>query len=197
MSMTGKVFVILLAVLLVAVVVELFAEQGKEEPDFSIRKSEAQTVLYTVYRGPYESVGKPIGELFTLAAQKKIIPRGSVSLVYLNNPHQTIRDNPAQHCITEIRIPVNEEAMQQTGTLGQMTDVKMLRPVEVAVMKKQPGSKDYEAIFSKLYGQIAKAGYRPVDNAVETFSGNTASGDYSRMTSEILVPVVKLDSGNN
>jgi len=197
MSRIRKVSVILLTVVSVAVVVELFAEQGTEEPVFSIRKSETQIVLYTVYRGPYESIGKPIGELYALAAQKKIIPRGAVSLVYLNNPYYSSQDNSGKHCLTEIRIPVNEEAMQQAGTLGQMTDVKMLRPIEVAVMKKQTGSKDYEAFFSELYGQIVKAGYRPMDNAVETFSGNTMSGDYSRMTSQLLVPVAKINSGNN
>jgi len=62
-----NMLVLLLVVVVAAVTVELFAEQDSSNSDFSIKKSEAQTVLYTVYLGPYENVGKPIGELYGLA----------------------------------------------------------------------------------------------------------------------------------
>ncbi len=195
MSKMRNVLVLLLVVLLAVIAIKLFAEQTAGEPDFSMQKSEAQTVLYTVYRGPYEKVVKPIGELYALAAQKKIIPRGAISLVYLNNPYYTSQDNSGKHCLTEIRIPVSEEAMQQAVTLGEMTDVKKLRSIEVAVMKKQIEQKDYEAFFGKLYEQIAKKGYRPADNAIEIFKGDAMGGDYSRMKSEIMIPVVKIEQG--
>ena len=191
MSKVRSVLMFLTVVLLVADAVELFAEQTAGEPDFSIQKSEAQTVLYTVYRGPYEKVGKPIGELYGLAMQKKIMPRGPVALVYLNNPQCT----SGEHYLTEIRIPVGEDAMQQAGTLGAMTDVKTLKPMDVAVMKKGPGIIDYDVFYGNLYYRIAREGYLPTDNSIEVFMDSGMGGDYSRMKSKIIVPVVKIGQG--
>jgi DNA gyrase inhibitor GyrI len=186
-----------LGILLAGLAVDLLAEQGTGESDFSIRKSEAQTVLYTIYRGPYEAIGKPIGELYALAGQKKITPCGPVSLVYLNNPYYTTQENAGQHCLTEIRIPVGQEVMQQAGTLGAMTDVKKLQSIEVAVMKKQVGQMDYATFFRNLYGQIAKQGYRSADGPVEVFSDMKVGSDYTQMKSEIIVPVVKIEQSKN
>jgi effector-binding domain-containing protein len=182
-----------LGVMLAGLAVALFAEQGTGESDVSIRKSNAQTVLYTVYRGPYETIGKPISELYALAAQKNMKICGYPSLVYLNNPYYTSQNDTGQHCLTEIRIPVDEDAMQQAGTLGAMTDVKEMPSIEVAVMKKQIGQTDYKAIFRNLYEQIAKQGYRPADDVAEVFSGNAKSGDYTQMKSELIVPVRKIE----
>ena len=86
MKKTRYLMVLLSAVLVIGIAVKLFAEQSAGKPDFSIRKLEPQTVLYTVYRGPYGMIGKPIGQLYAIAAQKKIMPCGPLSIVYLNNP---------------------------------------------------------------------------------------------------------------
>jgi DNA gyrase inhibitor GyrI len=193
MSKMRNVMVLLLVVMVSALTVELFAEQGSGESDFSIKKSAAQTVLYTVYRGPYEKIGKPIGELYGLAMQKKIMPRGTVSLVYLNNPQNT----PQEHLLTEIRIPVGDEALQQAGTLGEMTDVKKLPATDVAVMKKQSGQTDYAAFYSRFYARIIKEGYHATDNVAEVFMDSGMGGDYSRMKSEIMVPVLKTVPAGN
>jgi effector-binding domain-containing protein len=193
MSKTKCLLVLLFVAVTIGIVVELFAGQPAEESAFSIRKLESQIVLYTVYRGPYGKIGKPIGELFVMAAQKRIIPRGPVSLVYLNNPYATSQDSTGKHCLTEIRIQVGEEAMQQAGTLGAMTDVKTLKPTEVAVVKKQIGQMSYDALFENLYERIAQEGYRPIDDAFEVFAGSMMSSDYSQAKSEIMVPVAKIE----
>jgi len=193
MSKMRNMLVLLLVVVVAAVTVELFAEQDSSNSDFSIKKSEAQTVLYTVYRGPYENVGKPIGELYGLAMQKNIRPRGPVAMVYLNNPQNTTQE----HFLVEIRIPVDPNAIQQAGTLGPMTDIKTVKATEYAVMKKQPGLTDYEAFYRALYERIAKEGYRRTDNAVEVFTGTRMGGDYSQMKSEVMVPVAKTAPARN
>jgi DNA gyrase inhibitor GyrI len=194
MSKARMCMAVSLGVMLAGLAVALFAEQGTGESDVSIRKSNAQTVLYTVYRGPYETIGKPISELYALAAQKNMKICGYPSLVYLNNPYYTSQNDTGQHCLTEIRIPVGEDTMQQAGTLGAMTDVKEMPSIEVAVMKKQIGQTDYKAIFRNLYEQIAKQGYRPADDVAEVFSGNAKSGDYTQMKSELIVPVRKIEA---
>lgn len=189
--------VLLSAVLVIGIAAKLFAEQAVVKPDFSIRKFESQTVLYTIYRGPYETIGKPIGQLYATAAQKKITPCGPLSLVYLNNPYSTLQDSTEKHCLTEIRIPVDQNAIQQSGTLGEMTDIKTLRAMDVAVMKKQISQTDYSALFKALYKRIAEEGYRSLDNAFEVFSTNMAGGDYTQIKSEIMMPVVKIEQDKN
>jgi DNA gyrase inhibitor GyrI len=197
MKKTRYLMALLSAVLVIGTAVKLFAEQAVVKPDFSIRKFESQTVLYTIYRGPYETIGKPIGQLYAMAAQKKIAPCGPPSLVYLNNPYGTLQDSPEKHCLTEIRIPVDQNTIQQSGTLGEMTDIKTLRAMDVAVIKKQISQTDYSALFKALYKRIAEEGYRSLDNAFEVFSTNMAGGDYTQMKSEIMMPVVKIEQGKN
>lgn len=111
-----------------------------------------------------------------------------MSCVYLNNPEYI----SAEHCLTEIRIPVAKEALKYAGTLGEMTDIKELRAMEVAVIIKHRMQADYAAVYKGLYNGIAKKGYRASDNAWESFLGENFSGDYAQTKSEIMVPVEKL-----
>jgi effector-binding domain-containing protein len=187
MSKMKNMLALSLAVIVSAVTVELFAEPSGGDSDFAIKKSEAQTVLYTVYRGPYEGIGSPVGELYGLAMQKNIKPSGPIALVYLNNPQNTSRE----HYLVEIRIPVDSNALQQAGSLGLMTDVKILKATEYAVMKKPLGQTDYEAFYSVLYWRIAKEGYHRTDNAIEVLTDVGMGGDYRQMKTKTMVPVAK------
>ena len=40
-----------------------------EDPNFTIQSIEEQTILYTIYRGDYNSIGGAVGNLFALAAK--------------------------------------------------------------------------------------------------------------------------------
>ena len=177
-------------VLTVLVSAEILAEKATDKSNITIRQLEPQTVLYTIYRGGYEGIGKAIGELYALATQKKIWPRGALSCVYLNNPQYISKE----HCLTEIRIPVAKEALKQAGTLGEMTDIKELRAMEVAVINKQGMQVNYSALFNELYDGISKMGYRGSDNEWETFAGKAKSMDYMNMKSEIMLPVEKISA---
>ena len=95
-------------------VVNVLAESSTDKPGFTIRQAPKEVVLYTICRGPYEKVGPSIGKLYALAGQKGIIPRGSAYYVYLNNPQRV----SSQHYLTEIRIPVGQDALKLTGSLG-------------------------------------------------------------------------------
>jgi hypothetical protein len=161
------------------------AEQGKtEQAKISIRKVGDRTVLYTLYRGPYEKIGSSIGQLYATAGKSGIAPRGNLTLVYLNNAGYT----SPEHYLTEIRIPVDKDALKLAGTLGPMTDVKNLRAVEMAVLDKAAGDMDYPGIYARLYTWIGKNGHYPVDSAEESFFG-AASQDVEKMKSEVSVPV--------
>jgi effector-binding domain-containing protein len=189
-----KILFLLFAMVVVAVsVVGISAEQTIDKPEITIRQLQPQTVLYTIYRGSYDKIGKAIGNLYALAGQKGIIPRGSVSCVYLNNPEYV----SSEHWLTEIRIPVDKNALKLAGTLGEMTDIKELRAMEVAVIIKQGVQVDYATLYEGLYNGIAQKGYRASDNAWESFLGTGFSGDYTQMKSEIMVPIKKLSESKD
>lgn len=185
-----KVWFLLLLVMTLTVVsvVEIFAKPSVNKSDFTIRKVGRQVVLYTIHRGSYDKMGAGIGKLFALAGQKGIIPRGQASYVYLNNPQYV----SSEHWLTEIRIPVGKEALKLAGTLGEITDVKTLPAMELAVAIKPEGQADPSLIYDKLYTWIFKQGYISTESACETFLTNVRAGNYAQMKSEIMVPIEKL-----
>lgn len=163
-------------------------KSGTSKSAISIRKAEKQVVLYTIHRGSYDKVGAAIGKLFALAGRKGITPQGPISFVYLNNPRYV----SPQHWLTEIRVPVGKETLKHAGTLGEMTDIKAVPAVELAVAVKPEGQADPGPIYERLYTWIYKAGYMHIEDPRERFLTGASTGDYARMKSEIMVPVMKV-----
>lgn len=188
MKLSKVVLLLAILVLIVIAAAEIYAGQTEAKSEITIRKIESQVVLYTIYRGEYQKIGKPIGNLYALAMKNQIWPKGSISLVYLNNPQYV----SGEHCLVEIRIPVGKEALKKTGTLGEMTDVKEMKAMEVAVIKKPAGQMNYDSLYSSLYKWIAQNGYRTTENACEIFAAKAGSMDYAQMQSEIMIPIVKV-----
>lgn len=174
--------------LMLALVAKIFAESGSDESNISIRKVEEETVLYTIYRGSYDKIGPVIGNLYALAGKNSISPRGSAYYVYLNNPNQV----SSQHWITEIRIPVSKDALKAAGTLGEMTDIKILPTMEMTVAVKPEGQAEPRSVYKRLYSWIFKQGYMPAGSPREVFLTNAMSGDYSKMKTEIMIPIQKI-----
>lgn len=168
-------------------VVKVFASLPSEKTGVSIRKIKEQVVLYTIYRGSYNKIGPAIGNLYALAGKNQISPRGAAYYVYLNNPNQI----SSQHWLTEIRIPVSKDALKAMGTLGEMTDVKALPAVEVAVAVKPQGQADPSGIYNRLQTWILKQNYIPADSPREVFLTNAMAGDYAQMETEIMFPIQK------
>jgi len=191
MKRAKKLFLLLVMVVMVLMVagaVEIFAEQSKGKTEITIRKLQSQTVLYTIYRGSYDKIGEPIGKLFTLAGEKGIYPRGSLCCVYLNNPQYVT----SEHLLTEIRIPVGEEALKLAGTLGEMTDVKTVQAMEAAVAVKPAGVADPALIYKSLILWIHKEGYIGIEGPMEVHLTGGSGVSYAQMKSEIMWPVNKL-----
>ncbi|MCE5339954.1 MAG: GyrI-like domain-containing protein [Planctomycetaceae bacterium] len=177
----------------VVIVLNSIAVAAQEPNNFSISfgKLESQTVLYTVYRGPYEKVGQAIGELYAIAGKNRISPQGNLRFVYLNNPH--LFSLNSQHCLVEIQIPVSQDSLKMAGTLGTMTDIKTLIAMDTVVIKKPAGCKDYGSVYAYLFAWIAQNGYRPIDNAFEVFeSGGQNQSCENIAQSDIVVPVTKV-----
>ena len=112
---------------------------------------------------------------------------GPPTYTYLNNPKLVL----SEHWLTEIRIPVSDDALKLEGTFGEMTDVKQLPAVTVVVTVKSEGIADPGLIYEKIDAWIHKNGYTRVDSASEVFLTNTTVGDYAAMKAEIMVPVSK------
>ena len=168
----------------------IYAEQTADKSDITVRKMESQTVLYTIYRGDYDKVGQAIGGLYALAVQKQIWPSGSLQFAYLNNPKHV----SSEHWLTEIRIPVREDSLKLAGTLGEMTDIKKLPDITVAVATKQAGQADPGPLYTNLGTWILKQGYVVDGGPCEKFLANTSTGDYARMKSEIMIPVTRISA---
>ena len=185
-----KKWLLLLAVIVstVTVTVSIWAGQSTVKSEITIRRVEPQTVLYTIYRGDYKGIGKTISNLFALSGQKKIWPSGTPYFTYLNNPEHV----PSKHWLTEIRIPVEEEALKLAGTLGEMVDVKKLPAMTVAVAIKPPGLADSKSVYVRLDKWIYTQGYIADEDPCEKFLSNVKTGDYAQMKSEILVPIRKV-----
>ena len=189
MSRVKIMSLLLLGLGLAAVMtIGIYAEQTADKSDVSIRKMEPQKVLYTIYRGEYEKIGKAIGNLFGMAMKNQIWPKGSISLVYLNNPQYI----SGEHCLVEIRIPVDQDTLKLAGTLGEMTDVKEIKAMEVAVIKKSAGQMNYDSLYNSLHTWISRNGYVTTENACEIFTTTGGMTDYSQLNSEIVIPVEKL-----
>jgi len=177
----------LMAVLLVAVLAASAATQAPAG-GVSLRETKEQVVLYTIYRGPYEGVGAKIGSLFQLAMPKGIMPAGPISFVYLNNPELVSKE----HYLTEIRIPVGEDALKLAGTLGEFTDVKRLAAMQVAVISKPKGETDVGALRRTLAAWMREHGYEGIDTCCERFLSPMPTGGYADMETEIMWPVKQI-----
>jgi len=179
---------VLLVILTVISSVEINAGLPEGDQEITVRKVNKQVVLYTIYRGSYEKIGPPIANLFNTAIQKGIFPEGPIELAYLNNPQMIAKE----HWLTEIRIPVGNDALELTGKLGPMTDVKELPAMTVVVAPKPVGADDPSEIHQKMHTWIYKNGYLPTDGRCETFFSQTETIDYKQMETEIMIPVKKL-----
>jgi len=189
MSKLKKSFLLLLVVGLAAASASVISAKSSESKySIAIREVEKQVVLYTIYRGNYAKTGPVIGKLFALAGRKGIRPAGPISYVYLNNPRYV----SSQHWLTEIRVPVSKEALKLAGTLGEMTDVKEVPAVKLAVAKKPQGQEDPSAIYEQLYTWIYKGGYVHIEDPQEKFLSNASAGNYAKMRTEIMIPVMKV-----
>ena len=191
MSKTKLFLLLLLAAgLIAASVVEISAQSTEGASAITIRKIDKQVVLYTIVRGSYAKAGMESGLLYARAAMKQIAPRGPSYFVYLNNPERT----STEHWLTEVRIPVDAEALKYAGSLGDMTDVKEVPAMEVAVAVKPEGMADSSSIYRDLEHWIFKNGYVADDGPSEKFLTNAQTGNYEQMKSEIMIPIVKVPS---
>lgn len=152
--------------------------------DVSLREVAPQTVLYTVYRGHYTGVGQAINRLYKLALAKGLHPCGSPSMGYLNSP----RSVSNEHWFIEVHIPVEEDAMALAGMLGDMTDVKRLPAMSVAVVAKGYGQADPEPVIHRLYTWINQQGY-VIAGRLRQYIVCNETGDYAQMSTEFLIPV--------
>jgi len=189
MSKLKKSFLLLLGVGLAVVSASVIsAKSAESKSSIAIREVEKQVVLYTIHRGNYAKTGPVIGKLFALAGRKGIKPAGPISYVYLNNPRYV----SPQHWLTEIRVPVSKEALKLAGTLGEMTDVKEVPAVKLAVAQKPEGREDPSAIYEQLHIWIYESGYVHIEDPQEKFLSNASAGSYAQMKTEIMIPVMKV-----
>ena len=183
-----KIVFILLAIIAAEIVciagICIRDTQAESKPDVTMRQVGPHAVLYTVYRGHYNRIGPVINQLYEVVDAYGIKTTGPLSTGYLNNP-QAI--SPA-HWLIEIRIPVSADAIKQAGTLGRMTDVKLLPAMKVAAAVKPEGHDDPETAIRNLYLWINQHGYRIAGGIWQTVLCDEVE-DYTQMRTEFFIPI--------
>jgi effector-binding domain-containing protein len=158
--------------------------QAEPISNVTIRDIGPQAVLYTVHRGHYETVSSTMNKLHKLADSKGMCVTGPVFTGYLNDP----RIQLPEHWLIEVRIPVSPDAMKFAGTLGKMTDVKILPAMKVAAAVKPPGQDNPETTICSLYSWIKKHGYRIAGGLWQSAPCDKAN-DYAQMRTEFMIPI--------
>ena len=185
-----KVILILSAIVAAEIVciVGICTRDSKAQlnPDVAVRWVDSQAVLYTIYRGHYAGIGPAINKLYELACAKNLTPIGPVYTGYLNNPLLVTDD----HWLIEIRMPVPIEALELAGTLGEMTDVKLMPAMKVVTAVKPEGQLNPEPVIRCLYTLINQRGYRIAGGMWQSVLCNEDSEDYSKMRTEFMIPVL-------
>ena len=181
------------AALIFAATSMISAESAGDKPACTTRQLEKQVVLYTIHRGGLDNIVSVVIDLFSLATEKGVFPDGPITFAYLNDLTRT----SSEHWLIEIRLPVDKSALKLAGTLGKMTDVKTLSSVKMAVAIKPEGMADPRPVYERLYTWMLKERHMPTSGPQETFLTNAESGDYSRMKTEIMVPLLDPSSFSN
>ncbi len=163
--------------------------QGRDENShgITIREIPQQTVLYSIHRCRYYKISDAINELYTLAQSKGILTCGPVSICCLNS---SLYEND-NHRLIEIQVPVESVAIDLAGTLGEMTDVKVLPAMKVAVAVKPEGDNDPTAVIANLLTWINKKGYVVRGRMRQTVL-NGGKGSYYKLKTEFMVPIDQL-----
>jgi DNA gyrase inhibitor GyrI len=177
----------ILTLLIVLVAATAGAHETSASTKVTVRTLEPQTVLYTIHRGSYWTLGEAFGRLYGLAMSKDLQPTSETMSVHLNNPQGLA---PA-HWLTEVRIIVPKSALRHAGTLGSLTDIKTVPEVKVAVAVKPAGVKTPEKIGRDLYAWIYQHGYASIDAPMQRVIGGSKTHNYTQMEVEMLVPVAK------
>lgn len=190
MKKKKKVILLLSAIVFaeIACIAFICTRGGKERivSDVTVRRVESQAVLYTIYRGHYEGVNTAIEELIDLADDKHLTPIGPIYTGYLNNPLLVSGD----HWLIEVRMPVAMNALRFAGTLGEMTDVKLIPAMKVVTAVKPEGQPDPGPVIRGLYSLINQRGYRVAGGMWQTVLYDNSSKDYSLTKTEFIIPVL-------
>jgi len=194
--MKKKIIVLILSLIIlteVACIAGLCVCKGGDQnrSDVTLRNVPRQTVLYTIYRGDYFEVSYAINKLYALAHEKGISLLGPVSTCRLTSP----LSEEANHSLIEIQIPVEENAIEQAGTLGDMTDVKVLPAMKVAVAVKPEGDGDPTEVIADLFSWINKKGFVVKGRMRQTVLDGS-KGSYRKLRTEFVIPIEELTEKN-
>ena len=158
--------------------------ENENSNGITIRELPQQTVLYTIFRGRDNNISDSVNKLYSLAELKGLSPCGPLSTCCLSDSG-TAEDH---HKLIEIQIPVESQAIELAGTLGDMTDVKVIPSMKVAVAVKPEGKNDPTEIIEDLFSWINKKGF-VVKGRMKQNILNRGNGAYHTLKSEFLIPI--------
>jgi hypothetical protein len=162
------------------------------------RTEPAHAVLYSVHRGPYQTLGQTFRKLLKLARTRRIVPTGADGIaVYLKS------DDAAEEAdlLTCVQIPVSMDALRQKGRLQKIacamklgtTDVKLVPERVVFFATKEMGNNDPGDLYGRLQAMIQSQAQGaltcPPEQRFPDASRIPDSCELSDLTTELMVPL--------
>jgi len=147
-----------------------------------IKTIEPMTVISIEKKGPYNEVGKTIGEMITWVMAKTIKPMGNPFGVYYDDPMKVIPESTRY----EICMPVAPE------TKGDKTiKIKNLPAMEVASTIYIGPYGKVGPTYEKLMTWITEKGYTICGPVREHYLNNPTSVPVESLKTEIQIPIKK------
>ena len=87
---------------------------------------------------------------------------------------------------------MDKDYLDLAGTLGAFTDIKTVKTHEAVVIIRPAGVADPTALHKALIDWMDRQGYAVTGGPCERFLTGGEGGDYSKMKTEIMIPVRKM-----
>jgi len=146
----------------------------------------AMTVACDIMKGPYGGIGAAIGKVMGFMAEKKLVPAGPPTLLYVVCPAET--KDPAKY-VTEVCFPVAAPPPAAPEESGEFV-VKGLPAVRVlAVYGVGPSEKTSPEMAKRASDEAKKRGLVPAGHMRQISHSDPAAVPPDQQVSELQLPV--------
>ena len=148
----------------------------------TVKTAGAMTVASIAKKGPYNDIGKAIGELMTWVIAKKIMPKGNPFGLFYDEPGKV----PAESMRYEVCLPVSKEVVSD-----KVIKVKELPEMEVVSTIYMGPYDTVGSTYGQLMTWVTEKGYVINGPAREIYMSNPSSTPTESLKTEIQFPIKK------
>jgi len=155
-----------------------------------VRHVRQATVVSTLHKGPYQSVGMSIGKVFGFVGANDLIPFGPPSMIYVKDPMSAKSPDEYETEVLLPIAPVPDVAKYQGEGIGVkvMPEADLVVKVEIGPFDKVPQA------YAGLSAWAGQYGYDIVGPAGQTTFSDPMSTPPDQLVHELFFPVKKKDT---